>query len=211
MVAGLSGGGFSPPPTLPQCGGGTDGASTSDRLPPQAGEGWGGVTKNRLPKAPAPLTTEELRAFLRPKLPDYMIPAAFVTLDSLPLTPNGKVDRRALQQMTAGVLLTTTVYVPPTTPTEIALVDIWAAVLKLDPSQIGIHHNFFDLGGHSLLAVQVLSRVRTAFTVELPIRDLMDNPTIAGITAALQPMQQLATLFQALPTDMAAERESIEL
>jgi acyl carrier protein len=86
------------------------------------------------------------------------------------------VDRRALQQMTAGVLLTTTVYVPPTTPTEIALVDIWAAVLKLDPCQIGIHHNFFDLGGHSLLAVQVLSRVRTAFTVELPIRDLMDNP-----------------------------------
>ena len=156
-------------------------------------------------------TTEELRAFLRPKLPDYMIPAAFVTLDTLPLTPNGKVDRRALQQMTAGVLLTTTVYVPPTTPTEIALVDIWAAVLKVDPSQIGIHHNFFDLGGHSLLAVQVLSRVRTAFTVELPIRDLMDNPTIAGIAAALQPMQQLAMLFQALPADLAAERESIEL
>ena len=100
---------------------------------------------------------------------------------------------------------------PPTTPTEISLVDIWAAVLKVDPSQIGIHHNFFDLGGHSLLAVQVLSRVRTAFTVELPIRDLMDNPTIAGIAAALQPMQQLATLFQALPADLAAERESIEL
>ncbi len=202
---------FLPPPNLPQNGGGTEALPTPDRLPPQAGEGWGGVTKNRLPKAPAPLTTEELRAFLRPKLPDYMIPAAFVTLDSLPLTPNGKVDRRALQQMTAGVLLTTTVYVPPTTPTEIALVDIWAAVLKLDPSQIGIHHNFFDLGGHSLLAVQVLSRVRTAFTVELPIRDLMDNPTIAGIAAALQPMQQLATLFQALPTELAAERESIEL
>ena len=161
--------------------------------------------------ASAPLTTEELRAFLRAKLPDYMIPAAFVTLDTLPLTPNGKVDRRALQQMTTGVLLATTLYVPPTTPTEMTLVDIWATVLKLDPSQIGTHHNFFDLGGHSLLAVQVLSRVRTAFAVELPIRDLMDNPTIAGIAAALQPMQQLATLFQALPADVAAERESIEL
>jgi acyl carrier protein len=148
---------------------------------------------------------------LRAKLPDYMIPAAFVTLDTLPLTPNGKVDRRALQQMTTGVLLATTLYVPPTTPTEMTLVDIWATVLKLDPSQIGTHHNFFDLGGHSLLAVQVLSRVRTAFAVELPIRDLMDNPTIAGIAAALQPMQQLATLFQALPADVAAERESIEL
>ena len=156
-------------------------------------------------------TGEELRAFLRHKLPEYMVPAAFVMLDSLPLTPNGKVDRRALLQLDAGEVSVSTPYVAPTTPTEETLVAIWAEVLKIDPSRIGIDHNFFDLGGHSLLAIQVLSRVRAAFQVELPIRDLMDNPTIAGIAAALLPIQQLAALFQTMPDEFHAERESIEL
>lgn len=158
-----------------------------------------------------PLTLSALRDYLKPKLPDYMIPAAFVTLDTLPLTPNGKVDRRALQQMQTAELVAATPYVAPTTPTEQTLIDIWSTVLKLDPQHVGIEHNFFDLGGHSLLAIQVLARVRTTFQVELPIRDLMDNPTIAGMAAALAPLQQMAALFQTEPADLDAERESIEL
>jgi len=154
---------------------------------------------------------DELRAFLRTKLPEYMLPALFVPLDAFPLTPNGKVDRRALMQMNTGEITVSVPYVAPTTPTEETLVAIWAEVLRIDPNRIGIEHNFFDLGGHSLLAIQVLSRVRAAFQVELPIRDLMDNPTIAAIAAALLPMQQLATLFQVMPDEFHAERESIEL
>ncbi len=159
---------------------------------------------------PAP-AGDELRLFLRTLLPDYMIPASFVVLDALPLTPNGKVDRRALLQMTTSEVDLSTPYVAPATPLESELVAIWAEVLKVDSAKIGTGHNFFDLGGHSLLAIQVLSRVRTAFQVELPIRDLMDNPTIAGIAAAIEPMQQLAALFQNVPDEIGSDRESIEL
>ncbi len=154
---------------------------------------------------------EELRAFLRTRLPDYMVPAAFVPLEILPLTPNGKVDRRALVAMSTPAVDLATHYVPPATPLEETLVAIWADVLKVDPARIGTQHNFFDLGGHSLLAIQVLSRVRTAFQVELPIRDLMDRPTIAGIAAVVEPLQQLAALFQSVPDDVNADRESIEI
>ncbi len=154
---------------------------------------------------------EELRAFLRTRLPDYMVPAAFVSLDTFPLTPNGKVDRRALMAMGTPDVDLATHYVPPATPLEETLVAIWADVLKVDPARIGTQHNFFDLGGHSLLAIQVLSRVRTAFQVELPIRDLMDRPTIAGIAAVVEPLQQLAALFQGVPDELSADRESIEI
>jgi amino acid adenylation domain-containing protein len=98
----------------------------------------------------------ELRSFLKGKLPEYMLPAAFVILDALPLTPNGKVDRRALpapDEMSAG---NETDYVGPRSPLEQRLVDIWAEVLHLE--RVGIHQNFFDLGGHSLLATQLISR-----------------------------------------------------
>lgn len=160
--------------------------------------------------APTP-AGDELRTFLRQRLPEYMVPAAFVTLDQLPLTPNGKVDRRALMQLTTPLLDLSTVYVPPTTPLEQELVAIWAEVLNIDPAQIGTQHNFFDLGGHSLLAIQLLSRMRNTFQVELPIRELMDNPTIASVAAAIAPLQQLAALFQSVPDELGADRESIEL
>lgn len=160
--------------------------------------------------APTP-AGDELRTFLRQRLPEYMVPAAFVTLDQLPLTPNGKVDRRALMQLTTPMLDLSTLYVPPTTPLEQELVAIWAEVLNIEPAQIGTQHNFFDLGGHSLLAIQLLSRMRSTFQVELPIRELMDNPTIASVAAAIAPLQQLAALFQSVPDELGADRESIEL
>lgn len=154
---------------------------------------------------------DELRNFLRDRLPEYMLPSTFVSLDGFPLTPNGKVDRRSLMLMTVAAAELSTPYVAPATPLEEELVAIWAEVLKLDPYKVGTRHNFFDLGGHSLLAIQVLARVRAAFQVELPIRDLMDNPTIAGVAAAIEPMQQLAALFSGVPDEVGANRESIEI
>ncbi|MBI4524347.1 MAG: amino acid adenylation domain-containing protein [Deltaproteobacteria bacterium] len=121
----------------------------------------------------------DLRRFLRQKLPDHMVPSAFVFLDDLPLTPNGKVDRRALPEPDQGRPKLEETYVAPRTPVEEGLAGIWAEVLGL--KQVGIHDNFFDLGGHSLKATQVMSRVRATLQVDLPLRTLFEAPTVAGL------------------------------
>ncbi|MBX9256330.1 amino acid adenylation domain-containing protein [Desmonostoc muscorum CCALA 125] len=120
-----------------------------------------------------------LRNFLKTKLPDYMIPAAFVFIEELPLTRNGKINRRALPIPDASQRNLEVAFVAPRTPTEQELATIWAEVLKL--KQIGIHDNFFELGGHSLLATQVISRLRETFSLEFPLRYLFENPTIAEL------------------------------
>jgi amino acid adenylation domain-containing protein/thioester reductase-like protein len=124
-----------------------------------------------------------LRRFLADKLPDYMVPAAFVVLDRLPLTPAGKVDRRALpapDQSRSGV---ESAGVLPRTPTEELLAGIWSKALGLE--RVGVHENFFQIGGHSLLAAQVMFRVREALHLELPVRTLFENPTIAELAQVL--------------------------
>jgi amino acid adenylation domain-containing protein len=125
----------------------------------------------------------ELRAFLREQLPDYMIPSAFVLLNRLPLTPNGKIDWRALHTSDSDHGADTQPIVPPQTPEEEILVNIWAGVLGRE--SLNIHDDFFDLGGHSLLATQVIARVRESFQVELPLRALFESPTIAGMATQL--------------------------
>ena len=127
-------------------------------------------------REPAP-TIRELRSFLKQKLPNYMVPSAYVVLDSLPLTLNGKVDRRALPDPGSAELKNP--FVAPRTPIEKTLATIWASFLKLE--QIGVHDNFFELGGHSLLATQVLFRTREFFQMELPLRILFEKPTIAAL------------------------------
>jgi amino acid adenylation domain-containing protein len=129
-------------------------------------------------------TISELRSFLKHKLPDYMAPSAFVFLDALPLTPNGKVDRRALPAPDQSRPELEPAFVAPRTSAEKTLVGIWAEVLRLEP--VGIHDNFFELGGHSLLATQVMSRVRTAFQVELPLRTLFEKPTVAELAEVIE-------------------------
>ncbi|WP_132945411.1 non-ribosomal peptide synthetase [Tumebacillus sp. BK434] len=130
-------------------------------------------------------TSAELRRDLKDKLPIYMIPSAFVMLDAIPLTTNGKVDRKALPE---PVMSRTVEYVAPRTPAEAKMADIWAEVLGVE--KVGIHDNFFDLGGHSLLATQLVTRVRTAFSVELPVRSLFEVATIAELGAMVESLQQ---------------------
>jgi amino acid adenylation domain-containing protein len=129
-------------------------------------------------------SANELRSFLQQKVPQYMVPSVFMFLDSLPLTPNGKVDRKALPAPDQSRPELGESYSGPCTPVEELLANIWAEVLKLD--KVGIHDNFFHLGGHSLLATRVVSRVREAFQVELPLRTLFESPTVAGLAGQME-------------------------
>jgi amino acid adenylation domain-containing protein len=126
----------------------------------------------------------DLRRWVQDKLPDYMVPAAFVLLYALPLTAHGKIDRRALPAPDQARPELKSAYVAPGTPVEEILIGIWAEVLGIE--QAGIHDNFFELGGHSLLATQVVSRVRDAFQVELPLRVFFESTTVAGLAERIE-------------------------
>ncbi|MEH1807831.1 non-ribosomal peptide synthetase [Nostoc sp.] len=125
-----------------------------------------------------------LRKFLKEKLPEYMIPKAFVMLDSLPLTASGKVDRLALTELDspASGLIDKT-FIPPRTPTESTLAKIWAEVLNIE--RVGIYDNFFDLGGDSLLTVRLMKQIHKHFKRELPLSSLFLNPTIESLATSL--------------------------
>jgi amino acid adenylation domain-containing protein len=127
---------------------------------------------------------QELRSFLKGKLPDHMVPAAFVRLGALPLTPNGKIDRRALPAPDRARPEPGGTFVAPRTPAEEVLAGIWSQLLGVE--RVGIHDNFFDSGGHSLLATQVISRIRAAFQVELALRHMFEGPTIAELAEAIE-------------------------
>ncbi|HEY83747.1 MAG TPA: amino acid adenylation domain-containing protein [Chloroflexi bacterium] len=131
-----------------------------------------------------------LREFLVARLPDYMIPAAFVFLDAFPLTASNKVDRRALPAPDSSRAGLSQEFATPRTPTEANLAEIWAAVLGVE--QVGIHDDFFELGGHSLLATQLISRLRDAFQVELPLRRLFSAPTVAGLAEYIETVRWAA-------------------
>ncbi len=129
-------------------------------------------------------TADDLRSFLRQKLPDYMTPSAFVTLDALPLTSNGKIDRRALPAPEQSRPDLTEAYVAPRNQVEELLAGVWADALEID--QVGIHDNFFDLGGHSLLATKLFSRIRDTFQVELPLADIFEASTVAALAERIE-------------------------
>jgi amino acid adenylation domain-containing protein/non-ribosomal peptide synthase protein (TIGR01720 family) len=158
-------------------------------------------------------TPADLRAFLAERLPAYMVPAAFVTLDAMPLTPNGKVDRRALPAPEAGALAARE-YVAPRGPVEETLAEIFAEVLRVPVERVGAHDGFFELGGHSLLATQAVTRIRAALGVELPLRTIFEAPTpadlathVAAATAgsAAAPITRIAR-GPAMPVSFAQER-----
>jgi amino acid adenylation domain-containing protein len=152
---------------------------------------------------PGPMVSE-LRLALEDKLPRYMTPSVFVKMDALPQTSSGKIDRNALPEPSKERPDLATEYVAPRTPAEQVLARMWSEVLNLD--QVGIYDAFMNLGGNSLLAAQVISRVLQEFQVELPLRSLMEAPTIADM--ALLITENRAK--KASPTDLERMLQELE-
>jgi amino acid adenylation domain-containing protein/thioester reductase-like protein len=185
--------------------------SISDRQPPIPAfpvkvwtrQPWSSYSNTIEPASilPAKATTNlasQLRTFLKQKLPSYMVPSAFVTMEAFPLTPNGKVDRRALPAPNQDRPILDSEFVAPRNPREYKLAQIWTRVLGIE--QIGVHDNFFELGGHSLLTAQLLSHIRDTFEVELPLIALFQSPTIAGLAAAIANVQNSGCETEATTT-----------
>jgi amino acid adenylation domain-containing protein len=131
---------------------------------------------------PAP-SSSDLRAHLKDRLPEYMVPSAFVTLATIPLTANGKIDRRALPAPDAEAIAARE-HVAPRGPVEEGLAAIFAELLRRE--SVGARDGFFELGGHSLLAAQTIARIRASFGVELPLRALFEAPTVAELAARVE-------------------------
>jgi amino acid adenylation domain-containing protein len=125
---------------------------------------------------------EHLKLHLSHRVPGYMMPSAFVVLERIPLTHSGKLDRRALPEPQLGA---GTTHTPPAGPVEEQLLELWAGVLELDKTRIGVEDNFFDLGGHSLRATVLIARMHKIFHVKVPLAAIFDSPTIRGIAGYL--------------------------
>ncbi|TCP59425.1 amino acid adenylation domain-containing protein [Tumebacillus sp. BK434] len=159
---------------------------------------------------------QELRALCKSKLPDYMVPSAFLLLPSLPVTSNGKLDRKALPVPDRSLFETAAEHIAPTTPLEMALAELWSEVLGLE--RVSVRANFFELGGHSLLATQLITRAGAQFEIDLPLRTLFEAPTIEelarcieGISAGtgdtgLTPLVQTERADGTAPLSFAQER-----
>ncbi|MHA6166106.1 amino acid adenylation domain-containing protein [Bacillus mojavensis] len=154
-----------------------------------------------IPSSEETFDTAELRRYAAERLPDYMVPSAFVTMKELPLTPNGKLDRKALPAPDFAAAVTGR---GPRTPQEEILCDLFMEVLHLP--RVGIDDRFFDLGGHSLLAVQLMSRIREALGVELSIGNLFEAPTVAGLAERLEMGSSQSALDVLLPLRTSGDR-----
>ncbi len=137
-----------------------------------------------VPTAPQAVDVAQVQESLQQKIPEYMIPTAFVFLNVLPFTNNGKLDVRALPQPTATRTIQSTNFVEPDGPVEEMVAELWEEILNVTP--IGIHDSFFTLGGHSLLAVQFVARLRQEHEIELSIGQLFNRPTIAELTSHIE-------------------------
>ncbi|WP_426123573.1 amino acid adenylation domain-containing protein [Pseudomonas sp. PSPC2-3] len=155
---------------------------------------------------------EQLKATLREQLPDYMVPAHLIFLERMPLNPNGKLDRQALPTPIGGSAQQA--WLAPVTPLQQQIAAIWADILGVE--RVGLAHHFFELGGHSLLAMQVVSRIRQALDLEVPLKTLFEQPRLAGFVAALTtadpaapkaPALLPAGRDQPLPLSYAQERQ----
>lgn len=154
-------------------------------------------------------TSSELRSYLKAKLPEFMVPSVFVLLPALPLAPNGKVDRHALPMPDSARPELEESYVAPRTTIEQQIADIWTQVLHLE--RVGIHDNFFELGGYSLLAIQIISRLRKALQVELPLPSLFEVPTVADLAKRIETVQWVVQGLQAPGSDAMGDYEEGEL
>jgi 2-polyprenyl-3-methyl-5-hydroxy-6-metoxy-1,4-benzoquinol methylase/acyl carrier protein len=139
-----------------------------------------------------------MRNFLAERLPEHMIPWMIMESKQLLLTPNGKIDRAALSRLSLSKnRFATTPFVPPTTPVEVSLANIWKEVLRIE--RVGTQDNFFHLGGHSLLATQVVSRVRERLGINLPLRRMFESPTVAQLAKEILKSGQQSHTAEELP------------
>ncbi|HEY9810874.1 MAG TPA: amino acid adenylation domain-containing protein [Halomicronema sp.] len=149
-----------------------------------------------------------LRVFIKQKLPQYMMPSAFVLLEAMPLTPNGKIDRRALPAPNTNTTKFDSNFAESRTSEEQVIAQIWAEVLRLE--SVGIHDNFFELGGHSLLATQAISRLRKVFEIDLPLRLIFESPTVATLSESIS-QYRAGEKLKATPIKPALRSEKIPL
>ncbi len=154
-------------------------------------------------------STSELRAYIKEKLPDYMIPSAFVILDVFPLTSNGKIDRRALPAPDHALRESQQDRSVPRNIFEEMLTGVWAKVLGTD--QVGIHANFFELGGNSILATQVTSRISESFQVELPLRSIFESPTVAQLAGLVEQMRRAESNVTIIPVETVSRQATLPL
>jgi thioesterase domain-containing protein/acyl carrier protein len=146
----------------------------------------------------------ELREFLKALLPEFMIPSAFVFLDTLPLTANGKLDRKALPQPDQSQYELEGNFVAPRNSVEAQLAEIWCNILKMD--RVSVHDNFFHLGGHSLLTVKMIVEVNALFNINLPLGAIYQFPTIEGLATCLSSEQQQASYYSLVPIHTQGSR-----
>ena len=149
-----------------------------------------------------------VRSHLRKRLPEYMVPSGIVFLDEMPLTPNKKVDRNALPPPDALADDSHRVYVAPRNEVETVLTQVAAGLLHLD--QVGVTENFFDLGGHSLMATQFISRVKSSFKIEIPLRILFERPTIAEFAVEVECLLRRDEA-EPIPTVTAIKRDTVRM
>jgi amino acid adenylation domain-containing protein len=169
---------------------------------PEEVKPWSAYTTDPLENGLSQQMIPRLREHLKGRVPEYMMPSAWLMLKSLPLTPNGKVDRRALPDP-QGRPEELGEYVAPRTDLERTLTEIWAQVLQVD--QVGIEDHFFEIGGHSLLAMQVLVRLRSALSIEMPMSVLFELPTIRELAAHVEEARQVQLLDDLEGTDHMSE------
>ncbi|MBV9386823.1 MAG: amino acid adenylation domain-containing protein [Chroococcidiopsidaceae cyanobacterium CP_BM_ER_R8_30] len=167
---------------------------------------WQRYANNPLQAKLAAHLVPQLRSHLNHKLPEHMLPAAFVVLESFPLTPNGKINRRALPK--PDHTRSTKAATLPRSQVEQTLTEIWCDVLSL--KQISIDDNFFELGGHSLLATRLVSRIRDTFEIELPLRSLFETPTIDKLATEIERLQN-SSVQSKLPAILPLSREAYRI
>jgi acyl carrier protein len=162
-----------------------------------------------VPGSAGHLNIQAIRAYLKQKLPEYMIPTVFVELERLPFNQLGKLDRGALPAPERSSYVAEAEDVPPRTATERNLARIWSEVLGVPT--ISVHDNFFNIGGNSLSAVRILARIRDQFEISLSVVDLFETPTIAGVAAIVESYTDVIEFMKTGPAEHDQGREEIEL
>lgn len=152
-------------------------------------------------------SVHELRDYLKEKLPDYMVPSAFIKLDKLPLTPNGKIDRSALPATDIQRPDLKEVYEAPNSEVERAIAKIWLEILHLE--KVGVNDNFFELGGNSLLMVQVNNKLREVLHCDISVVEMFQNPTIKSLAKHINPNARETSTFESLNHRIQKQRKAV--